>query len=100
MVLIIFFSFCFSLIFYQLLSKSVRYEKGTFNIVEYSTPDSVPPRVNFDTIFDSIMAILQFVLNEEWHVTLYEYSRYYFKNNKKKIRKFFLFNINKKFKIL
>lgn len=35
------------------------------------------PRVNFDNLPNSFTAILMFILNEEWHMTLYDYMRSY-----------------------
>ena len=31
--------------------------------------------INFDTSIDSVIAVFMFILNEEWHVTMYDYMR-------------------------
>ena len=40
---------------------------------DFKTSES--PRVNFDNPLSGSLAIFQFVLNEEWHVSMYDYIR-------------------------
>ena len=34
-----------------------------------------PPRINFDSFFNGLLAVSQFMLNEEWHLSMYDYMR-------------------------
>ena len=46
-----------------LYSEFIYKKKGTFL------------NINFDTSIDSVIAVFMFILNEEWHVTMYDYMR-------------------------
>ena len=37
-----------------------------------------PPRVNFDNFYNSFTTLLMILLNEEWHIVMYDYMRYLF----------------------
>ena len=58
------------------MAYKARFEEGTF-IVAHDRVEAESPRINFDSLGDSLTGIFLFMLNEEWHPVMWDYMRSY-----------------------
>ena len=67
--------FCMTLC--SIASELFAYKARFIDTYEVSTDlkEGSPPRIHFDDFGNSFLAVFIFILNEEWHITMYDYMR-------------------------
>ena len=75
LLLLFLFIFIFALLGMELYAYRVRVDEEGNPLDDLKDPNGLVPDQNFDTFFQAMLTVFCLLVNEDWHITLYQYTR-------------------------